>query len=138
MEKLLRFRRSNGSEAYYPVSSFLGATAFSGDTGQQSMRLHFKPLRAYNMEQPATNNADSDFDTDTISIAVSNITTSNSIQRAMRNLMRAIVANSTGVVDVFILGSDSIKTNAFTSKRAVQQDMRTHGRCWPLHRIHLA
>ena len=117
MEKLLRFRRSNGSEAYYPLSSFLGATAFAGDTGQQSMRLHFKPLRAYNMEQPATNNADSDFDTDTISIALTDISINNSISRAMRNLMRSISANSTGVVDVFILGEDSIITNAFTSKR---------------------
>ena len=84
MEKLLRFRRSNGSEAYYPVSSFLGATAFAGDTGQQSMRLHFKPLRAYNMEQAATNTADSDFDTDTISIAVTDITTNNSINRRVK------------------------------------------------------
>lgn len=127
MEKLLRFRRATGSEAYYPVSSFLGATAFQDDTGQQSMRLHFKPLRATNKEQ--TGSQPSDFDTDTISIPITDITTSNSLQRAMRNLMRTIAANSTGVVDVFILGTDSIITNAFTSKREAFTRICTPATC---------
>tara|TARA_Y100000287_G_C14078954_1_gene284594 strand:+ start:118 stop:564 length:447 start_codon:yes stop_codon:yes gene_type:complete len=116
MEKLLRFRRANGSEAYYPVSSFLGATAFAGDTGAQSMRLHFKPLRATNKEQTGT--ADSDFDTDTISITITPITTSNSIATAVANMMRAVAASNTVIVNVFILGSSKIVTNNFTSKRA--------------------
>ena len=51
------------------------------------MRLHFKPLSIQMEHPPPTMSKDSDFDTDTISIAVSNITTSNSLQRAMRNLI---------------------------------------------------
>lgn len=116
MEKLLRFKVSDGSEVSYPYSSFRGISTLSTDSGFASMKLSFTPQRLYGQATSATGAFD--FDTDTITVVLNNISDArDNFDKALRNFQRAISANSDGVVDIIIIDDDAIKVNAFTSKR---------------------
>lgn len=115
MEKLLRFRDLNGSEVFYPESSFLGISVMDTDIGDVCLRLHFKPLRSTTQSHAGT--ADSDFDTDTISIRIDDILeTGGSYKGVATNLLRGI-ATSTGVVDVFVWEDSTTVTTVLDNIR---------------------